>query len=81
MDDHFAMGSHFANNRGDFIQWFGSLGKLTEKPHISWENRWFPLQMFPSTNPLINGISGDVHLGGFHQGGGAPPLVEPMENA
>ena len=30
--------------------WFK--GKTTGKPHISWENQWFPVKIFPSTNPL-----------------------------
>ena len=44
---------------GDFeparMRWFNWLacpGKITGKPHISWENPWFPLKIFPSTNPL-----------------------------
>ena len=28
-------------------------GKITGKSHVSWENLWFPVDFFPSTNPLI----------------------------
>jgi hypothetical protein len=32
-------------------------GKIEpRKPHISWENRWFPVEIFPYTNPLMDGI-------------------------
>jgi len=36
-----------------FLRWFqaGSMdwfkGKFTGKPHISWENLWFPVKIFP----------------------------------
>ena len=33
------------------IGWFK--GKIAGKSHISWENLWFPVKIFPSTNPLI----------------------------
>ena len=32
------------------IDWFK--GKITGTSHISWGNLWFPVKMFPSTNPL-----------------------------
>ena len=39
-----------------FPLWIGFHGKIeTWKPHISWGKRWFPVKMFPWTNPLIMG--------------------------
>ena len=32
------------------IDWFKR--KITGQSHISWENLWFPVKIFPSTNPL-----------------------------
>ena len=37
------------------IDWFQ--GKITGKSHISWENLWFPVKIFHSTNPLNRGRS------------------------
>ena len=37
------------------IDWFK--GKIAGKSHISWENLWFPVKIFPSTNPLSPAIS------------------------
>ena len=33
------------------MDWFR--GKLSGRPGIEWENRWFPVSIFPWTNPLI----------------------------
>ena len=35
------------------MDWFK--GKNTGEPHISWENRWFPLKILPSSNSLAQG--------------------------
>ena len=32
------------------VGWFK--GKITGHSHISWENLWFPVQIFPYVNPL-----------------------------
>ena len=32
------------------IDWFK--GKITVNSHISWDNLWFPVSIFPSVNPL-----------------------------
>ena len=34
----------------DSIDWFK--GKITGKSHISLENLWFPVKIFPEVNPL-----------------------------
>ena len=41
---------HLVDMSGDSIDWFKE--KITGKSHISWENLWFPVKNFPSTNPF-----------------------------
>ena len=40
-----------ANGKAGAICWINKdweiTGKFTGKPHISWENRWFPVEIFP----------------------------------
>ena len=53
---------HFQNLRwiSPSIQWIGFVGKiLTGKPHMSWKNLWFPVEIFSETNPLIY-LLGDI---------------------
>jgi len=33
------------------FDWF--TGNFAGKTHIQWENLWFPVKIFPSTNPWI----------------------------
>ena len=39
------------------IDWFK--GQITGTSHISWENLWFPVSIFPSTTP--SNIATDLH--------------------
>ena len=44
--------SHYIENKIYVLQWIGFVGKIYWfKPHISWENLWFPVQIFP-TKPI-----------------------------
>jgi len=36
-------------------------GKSTGKPHISWENRWFPVD-FPLNQSIEKNIAGHLHI-------------------
>ena len=46
----------------DSIDWFQ--GKIRGKSHISWEDLWFPVKIFPSTNPLNDGRCRDHDISG-----------------
>ena len=44
--------SQYIENTIYVLQWIGFVGKIYWfKPHISWENLWFPVQIFP-TKPI-----------------------------
>ena len=44
--------SQYIENKIYVLQWIGFVGKIYWfKPHISWENLWFPVQIFP-TKPI-----------------------------
>ena len=40
------------------MDWFK--GKFTGKPHLQWENLWFPVDFPVKTNPLTMTIAGAV---------------------
>ena len=57
---------HHLNPSNDSTDWFK--GKITGKPHISWENQWFPVD-FPINQSIENpkktrGLSSDLEMPG-----------------
>ena len=59
------LGNHHMVKHGfsQSIDWFE--GKIPEKSHMSWENRWFPVD-FPLSQPIDPSIRG-VHFKNFAQ--------------